>query len=121
MAKFVIITQRDDFSTRFFVETRERLKASNYMKNPFTGGITSLALDSSQDVHIVRINPIFFNFSIFGWISALGILYIFGPVWMIYPPLFIGLLGFFWSKWFFIFVIKKGLKKAGYKGAVEVV
>jgi hypothetical protein len=63
--------------------------------------------------------PIYFNFSIFGWLSAGIIFFFWGWRWFMVPGILLGLLGFFWRKEFYIWVFKKGLRKAGYLAATQ--
>jgi hypothetical protein len=66
-------------------------------------------------------SPMFFNFTIFGWLILGSMFYFLGWTWFLLAPLFLCSLGFFWTKWFFYFGLKLGLKKKGYKGKVELI
>lgn len=119
MGIFGIITDNNMSATLFIEETRKRLANSNLIKNPFIGKIKTFELDNNLLLHIVSMKPIYFNFTIFGWIIAASIFFIWGLNWFILPGILLGCVGIFWSKYFYRWLFIKGLKRAGYNGVIK--
>ena len=99
----------------FVAKTNHRLEDSNLVKNPFKGGIKTV-LHDGRLLCVVSMRPVYFNFTVFGWLLAASVFFIWGVSWWILPGVILGSLGIFWHKSFFLFMMKKGMRKAGYTG-----
>lgn len=104
-----------DVVVKFVDDTAERLKSPNPYTNPFKGKVRKFV---KKEIFIFDVEPLFFNFSVFGWFMAVAA-FVFTGVskWMI-PGLLLGCFGVFWTPKFFYFICVKGLRKAGYNGPV---
>lgn len=102
---------------KFIEDTNTRLEEGNLATNPFIGGIRS---NKTNDIHIIKINPIYPNFTIFVWPLTIIITFIWGFGWWSIICALIILLGFFWSRRFFSYMLQKGLKVNGYKGPITI-
>jgi len=91
-------------------ETHQRLQGSNWIKNPFTGGIKF-----EDGIVICEIKPVFPNFSIFGIVaSVLGTLW--WSAWFSIGVAFFLLISVpWWAGQFYFLMFKLGLKKKGEK------
>lgn len=124
MAMFVISTEADETVTKFVKETRDRLLSHNIVTNPFVGDVSRIDVAEDKRIrayHIFSMRPIWPNVTYIGWVGLLIILYAWGLTYFAIPFLVFGLAGFFWSPLFFFYMLKLGLKKAGYKGEVKMV
>jgi hypothetical protein len=124
MALFTVLTEPSQIVDTWMSQTKERLKDDNWIMNPFKGGIRPFdyleEIPSIKAGYIIYIEPIWYNFAKWGWVIALGVLVIWGWTWYVWPGVVLGCLGFFWSKYFYFGVALLGLKKAGYKGKVQM-
>ena len=114
MATFGVEIEDTQKLRSFITKTTDRLKESDFMKNPFKGDIIKF-----QDFIVVSMKPIYPNI----WWVAFFILipaFIFNaPLWSILSlPFF--LIGFIHSNLFFFLMFRKGLKKEGYKGRCKL-
>lgn len=117
MATFAIDLTENDESTKFFVDTQQRLETNNFVKNPFRGGVRKI----TGSMYLVYLEPVYFNFTPFIWVIVGALLFYKGWTWWLIIPMVLGSLGIFWSKYFFYYMLKLGLKKAGYKDKVKLV
>jgi len=100
----------------FFSETGVRLKGGNMVKNPFTGKIKRI-----DDLYIMGIEPIYFNFTHYIWLIGAVTFFVFGFKWFHFLVIGLGSLSIFWSRYFFYYMLKKGLRKRGYTGEMRLV
>lgn len=100
---------------KFIDDTAVRLSSDNLYKNPFRGRVKKF---TKKEIYVFEVNPLVFNFSLFGWPLAVGVFLIWGFTPWILPGLLLGSAGVFWSRKFFYTFCVKGLRKAGYKGPV---
>ena len=119
MAIFALIIDRCATSSKFLEETELRLKSANMMKNPFIAKIKRILIENNKELIIFSISVIYPNYSIFGWFIAIPIFFIWGFNLFFYLGIALGCLGIFWRKEFYIFMLKKGLKKAGYTARID--
>jgi len=124
MAVFGIITEPNNKEKIFIEATKKRSEDSNYLRNPFFTNISSFVIknDSGKgflNLHVFRMKPIYFNFSLLCW-PFLPIIYVItGFSYWLIPVLFICSFGIFWSSHFFYLMAKKGLRKNGYTGSIK--
>jgi len=109
--------KNSDDVREYLDKTNENLQDANYIKNPFFGGIKYF-IDGENLLTVIDINPIFYNFSLFGWLMLGGFYYAFGLSYWLIPCIVIGILGIFWTSYFFSFISVKGLRKSGYTGTI---
>lgn len=118
MALFAVKTDRSDAVADWFNETTSRARESNMLKNPFNIRVKRI-FRRTYWVLVLEVSPVYPNLSIFGWMTAVGIVMLWGWTWWLLPAVFIGCLGVFWTSEFYFLVTKMGLRKAGYKGPVK--
>lgn len=116
MATFGVEVTNCGEAYNFFSETRERLQSNSLVKNPFKGEIKK-----RDNMYIINIEPIYINFTPLVWALAIGGYFITGFHWWHYGLIAVGCLGIFWTKYFFYFFLKKGLKKKGYTGKTKLI
>ena len=120
MALFAISTKSRnlldrDVIERFVDDSAARLASDNVYKNPFRGRVRKF---TKKEIYVFDISPMVPNFSIFGWVYAVGVFIVLGFTPWILPGVALGCLGVFWSRKFFYHFCVKGLRKAGYVGPV---
>jgi hypothetical protein len=121
----VVAAQLDfnDSSKGYIYNLGDKLNEPNMLLNPFTGGLhyEPYAKDNKPRVRVlVLIKPIYPNFSIFGWMTAIVIYLLWGWSYgWILLPVGIGCLGFFYTDYFYMLMLWAGLKKNGYKGKIR--
>ena len=116
MTIFGIKTEPSNEVNTFIANTKERMANNEMLKNPFNAGIVSF-----NNLYIIRIDPLYFNFSIFAWLPTIMIFYLWGFSFWLIPCFIIIGMGLFWSMYFYYFMFKLGLRKAGYKGSIQLV
>lgn len=122
MALFGLITEEDNKAKEFATETKERLENNNLIKNPFKSSIRQFIIsenDKLKILFVVYIEPVYFNFSVFGYLLAFGVFVIWGLTPWLIPGIALGLLGFFWGADFYYLMFRVGLRKKGYKGHIK--
>lgn len=111
-------TQQERETINKFIETaKENLKSTSLLKNPFRGSIKAYP---KKELYVISIEPLVFNYSVFGWPAAIITFIFWGFTPWVLPSLVVGCLGVFWSNKFFFFICVKGLRKAGYAGPVKL-
>ena len=122
---FGVVGELDDNLEQFMQATDNRLKNNNMLVNPFRGKIISFNLNTTtkelKTGYAIYIKPLYFNFSYYGWLMALGVYLIWGISWFMLPGIIIGALGIFWSKFFYYIMLKLGAKKSGYNGELKFI
>lgn len=118
-----IVDQGSSIVQKFIDDVGTKLRSSNITKNPFFGRVRATGIaqrGKSKDLIVLSIRPIYPNYSVWGWVAA-AVTFPLGIRWLTFTWVAVGLLGFFWTKYFFISMMKLGLRKAGYKGPIEVI
>lgn len=105
----------DDKAKEYFIDTNIRLLGNDLVKNPFNGKISY-----DHDFAVIDMKPIYYNFTPYIWVSIVTIYLVWGFTLVLIPLCLLGMAGYFWSKSFFTFILKKGLKKAGYTKQINV-
>ena len=119
MATIGVIVESSEDVSRFVDKTAERMKGNNMVTNPFIGFIRKFPTNGGILV-VQSITPVYFNFSLFGWVAAVASFFLLGWNWWVMIPLAcVGSLGIFWSGWFYGTMQKMGLRKEGYGGSIE--
>lgn len=120
MVIFGVITKNEQIITDYIQATNTRLSEVNMVNNPFHGNVKTKELKDGRILHIVTMKPLYFNFTIYGWLITAGILVMSGGwnFWAL-PGIILGCLGFFWTAPFYKFMYQKALKKAGYRDKIE--
>lgn len=113
---FGVEVETDKMIDRFFKGMEQRSLEENMVKNPFIIYLKKFP----AGLWVLSIRPLYTNFSVFGWLCAFAVWFMWGFTAWLFIPIFIGLLGFFWSKYFYYLMLLKGLRKAGYKGPVRL-
>ena len=125
MASFGILAEDCSEVVSFVAKTKERLAGQNFVKNPFVGKILSLSVTGDDNLPkkliLVSMSPVYPNITWFGWLGAIAMLIFFGFHWTLIFPVIFGMTSIFWSKTFYSWIFKKGLKKNGYKGETKSV
>jgi hypothetical protein len=125
MATFGIIIENTPVVERYMADVKDRLEDSNMLRNPFKGYCLSFDIKNAGQNGLLRgyatkVQPLYPNFTPYGFLASLGIYIVWGMnIWII-PGIFIGILGVFWSKYFYYYIYKLGLKKVGYTGYMKL-
>lgn len=114
---FSLMTKQSEVMDAYMQETQKRLQSNDFIKNPFKGEIKGYDIKEST-VYICKIEPIYPNFSYLGLIGIAS-LYWFGFNWSFYVGLVIMFTGFFWTRWFFIMMLRLGSRRMGYQGYIR--
>lgn len=103
----------------FVCAMSDKLGDNNLVSNPFRGRVRRYPVEGGVLVVLV-ISPVYFNFSVFGWVVGAIFYFIRGWNWYVMGAA-AGLvcLGVFWSSWFYGVMLKAGLKKWGYRGKIK--
>ena len=128
MPVFGIRTDTNLKAQKYMEIVNINLKSNSLIKNPFNGGIKRIGQRSDRDgllkdYYAIVMHPIYPKFFYFGYVLAFIPFMLYEwhlNYWMI-PGLLIGLLGFFYSKYFSYMMLKLGLRKARYKGKVDLI
>jgi len=112
----------DNISTRdYFKDMSYRAKGLNWIKNPFHFFIKDFPID---DIHyrlyIISIECIYPNVSYAGYPILIGSYYVWGINWFSWFGIALILSGFFWSKYFYYFMLTLGLRKEGVRSKVKL-
>lgn len=118
MAFVGVLVDNDESVYRFVALMKDRFKDNNILSNPFKGSVTASKAGDKVLV-VLSIVPVYFNFTILGWLVGAFILYFKGVHWLLIPCVILLLLGYFWSSRFYSFMMKKGFRKAGYSGDIQ--
>jgi hypothetical protein len=119
MALYVLKTEDSALVRTWFEETQKRSKEENVLRNPITWNL-KLFRHGKSLMLLCSAKPLYFNFSVFGWITGLGVFIIWGPIWVIWPCVVVGMMGFFWTAEFYAAMTKLALRrKAKYTGRIE--
>lgn len=119
MALFVLRTDDKPEVRQWFSDTLTRSKSNSIIKNPFKWKLK--IIKRGRDLLLVcDVQPILFNFSIFGWITALAVFLVWGAHWVVWIGVFVGMLTYFWTSDFYYQMTKLALrKKAKYAGKIK--
>ena len=117
MAIIGLELEENNIINDFIVTMQDRLKSNNLVKNPFN---TKCYMSSKDGIKlfILSIDPVYFNYSIFGWIISFGAFVLKGFSWWLLPGIVLGSLGVFWSSHFYYYMLRFALKKKGYTGSI---
>ena len=118
MAMYGMMLEKQDAVSKWIAQTNERTKEESFLKNPFKTKM-KFWLRKKEVLLLIDIQPLYFNFTIFGWLLAVGTLIAFGFGWWLIPGIVLGCLGVFWTADFYFLMAKLGLRKAGYTGKVK--
>lgn len=116
MTIFGIEVENNPEAKSFFLKTKDRLQEANLVTNPFKGDIRK-----KSNLYIVYIEPVYVHFTPIIWGICIGSFIIFGYRWVQIPLALIGCLYIFWTRYFFYYFMKKGLKKEGYNGTTKMI
>lgn len=119
MALFVVRTKDKAEVRQWFDETRERSKENNFIKNPFKWKLKMIK--QGRDLLIVcDVQPLIFNFTIFGWVTAFVVFFLWGANWIVWSSVIVGMGTYFWTSAFFYQMTKLALRrKAKYSGPLK--
>jgi len=118
MVLYAFRTNRELVVEAWVKRTNKSLSGTNMLTNPFNGRVKQLGTKEGLVV-VVDIRPLYPNFSVFGWMTAVVLFVLFGLSWWLLPCVFIGCLGVFWSNHFYFWVNKKSLRRALYDGSIK--
>ena len=123
MAIFGVLMDDKETANNFIEATKERLRKGNLATNPFTACIKTITqIEREKDIavqkklHIIDIEPIYFNYPLLGAFTSLVLLVV--SYWALIPLAVFLFFSLFWSGHFYYLIFKLGLKKAGYKGKI---
>lgn len=103
----------------FFNRVSLHMKIGNLVTNPYVGGVKNL----EKGLYGIIMDPVYPKFYYIGFLFLLASVLLTWNVfsWWNLPGLLLSCLGFFYSKYFFFFMLVIGLKKAGYNGKTRLV
>ena len=117
MAVFAFIAENNQIIDDYMLSVKKKLSSNSLIKNPFIGGIKDMVINTKNGeikvMYIVKMTPIYFNFTQYIWLFAFGSYIIFGFNAVTWIMVALACLGIFWSKWFFYGMFKLGLHKKG--------
>ena len=123
MIRFIIKVKDNQLTRDYFTACEERFNALIKTRAFITSYRQTIALNRQDINNLYVINdfellpPIY----LFFLVATAGIALIFGvSAWLLIPGL-LSLTGIFWQSFFFKFMIKKGLRKAGYKDDINFI
>lgn len=126
MAVFGVVVEDQEIIKEFFKEVKEKLGTTNLVRNPFTGGVISFRSERRvkgetkvNRGYIIKMSPFYFNFAIVGFMFTLVLFFIWPRSWIGIAAIIFMIMNLFWSGKFYYFIMKKGLKKKGYKGTIR--
>ena len=125
MANFAVQTEAAPEAVKFMLDTKERLKSNNILRNPFTGDI--ILVPNSKHTHdgniyLIKMEPIYPKYELFA-VPLLSIPLFFTGLkltWWLLPGVFVASFGVFKSVLFMYIMLKIGLKRAQYEGKVKL-
>lgn len=113
----------DTLLTRKFIEvTNNKLKAKHLVLNPFKGKFVMTPIKDKKLWIIVIMTPVYPRFYFIGVILLASILAYRGlsaPKWLLIPSAIMAGTIVLWSRYFYIPMLKYGLRKIGYKGVIK--
>lgn len=118
MVVYAVKTEHSGDIEYWLKETTKRSEDQSMLKNPFKMRFKKFKKKKGL-ILVFDVKPLYPNFTPFGFVIAFGVLCIFGPVFWVWPGLVLGMLGYFWSSEFFLFMTKLGIRRAGYKGVFK--
>lgn len=119
MPVYVLRTLKVKSVVKWVDDTRRRSESGNLLKNPFKMQFR-VYKNADHLLLLCKVNPIYPNFSVFGWLTGFAVLLIWGYHWILWPCLLVGMMGYFWSSPFYAFMTRVALrKKAKYSGPIK--
>jgi len=119
MVLFVVRTKDKAEVRQWFDDTRKRSKDASIVKNPFRWKL-KIIKQGRNLVMVCDVQPLIFNFTIFAWISAFAIFFIWGAHLMVLISVIIGMGTYFWTSDFYYQMTKLALRrKAKYSGPIK--
>jgi len=114
MVIFGIKTSKNFTFKKYVEDTQRRLNNNNFIKSPFNGKIERISTTFDY-FYIVDIKPIIPNIPLFACVIMGMICLVFFKIPFVIAGIVFGLLSLLWSRFFFQFMFKIGLKKKGFK------
>jgi len=118
MSLYSFKVQNDPLVRKWLAQTEKRSADENLLKNPYNWKFF-VHEDKQALVVFILAEPVYFNYSIFGWFTALTIFAVAGFTFWVLPFVFLGCLGIFWTAEPLYLFTKKALRKIGYKGEIK--
>ena len=122
MAAFMIRLKDNEKAVKFMAESKDRLLNNhNFVENPFNGYIGELNAEPGFKSYAIVMRPIYPRFYFTGlFLMAIALFFARGFIYWVIPGLIIFSAGIFWSRFFFYFMLRLGLRKAGYKDVIRL-
>ena len=112
MVIFGISTADSEELDHFIYKTNERFNKVLF----FTGKLFKF-----KDMVVIDMKPLIVKFYYLGLFSAVTIYYFWGFSKLLIPAFIVFAGGFFWTRYFFYFFLKIGLKKEGHTGKIKLI
>lgn len=121
MSIFALIVEKG--GVNIINKIKEHLKETNFIKNPFvakTKTIFVMEKNKAVQAEIIDIKPVYPNVTLF--VALIGFAgFMLSGLWGFLLVMFIALLlSLFWTKYFYIFMFKRSLRKGNYKGPIRI-
>lgn len=115
MSVLAVRTEDKPEVRQWFNETRARSKTDRFIKWKMK------VIKSGKDLLLVfEFKPVIFNFTIFGWVMAFGVFFVWGLNWVVWAGVVIGMGTYFWTPEFCHHMTILALrKKAKYRGSIK--
>ena len=113
------LTEENKTTKEYFKTFTERLNENNMFHNPFSGNIKSLGSGTYVlDLNIIypRVYYLGFALLVIGFLIS-GLKF---NAWLL-PGAVMLCFWFFWTRFFFVLMLRLGLNKKGYKGKVKLI
>jgi hypothetical protein len=121
MAVFGVDFRNDSLSDssiikKYVAAVRTRLSLNDFLKNPFVSSSVNLV---NPGLLVLVINPVFPAFYKGVAIITLALFLMFGWNWLMIFGVIGSLSGLFYSRLYYFFMFRRGLRKSGYKGVIK--
>ena len=124
MAIVSVLTENNEAVDQYIELMKERMSSNSVLLNPFkTAFKTAMVNHNGKEVYqlnLLLIEPVYPNVSVLGWFGAVSWFWLWGWSGWIIPFIIVGLLGVFWSKYFYTLIFYLGIRKAGYSGRYKM-
>ena len=114
MPSFGVRVEDCESAREFFESVRRRLAVVNPLENPFRGRLKRVGR-----VYVLSLDVIWPQVYLISIVPFAVYFFLWSAWWLVVIGSFFLSIGLLWTPWFHYFLLRKGLRKAGYCGRVE--